>query len=146
LDVAALIAAMERFGVPDAVMDEVSTVVHNNAISTLSDVTDRLIAKGVSVANANRVKNALLPPASGASESIVTSSQSAASWLSSPAAVSWFARERLFDWVGISHDCFAGVGSLFDAVNRRTSCTCCTWSPSGSSCEELFSLDCLGWC
>jgi hypothetical protein len=63
LDVAALIAAMERFGVPDAVVDEVSTAVHNKTISTLSDVTDRLIAKGVSVANANRVKIALFPPA-----------------------------------------------------------------------------------
>jgi hypothetical protein len=85
LDVAALIVAMERFGVPDAVVDEVD----RNPTLPIDDVVTMLKSKGVSVANANRVKIALLPPTSGASgSSIVTSSQSAASGLSSPAAVS----------------------------------------------------------
>jgi hypothetical protein len=94
LDVAALIAAMERFGVPDAVIDEVSTAVDQNPSLPIDYVVTVLKSKGVSVANANRVKNALLPPALGASDSsAVTSSQSDASGLSSPAAVSWLAVE-----------------------------------------------------
>jgi hypothetical protein len=94
LDVAALIVAMERFGVPDAVVDEVSTAVDRNPTLPIDDVVTMLKSKGVSVANANRVKIALFPPASGASgSSAVTSSQSAASGLSSPAAVSWLAVE-----------------------------------------------------
>jgi hypothetical protein len=94
LDVAALIVAMERFGVPDAVIDEVSTAVDRNPTLPIDDVVTMLKSKGVSVANANRVKIALLPPASGASgSSTVTSSQSAASGLSSPAAVSRLAVE-----------------------------------------------------
>jgi hypothetical protein len=105
LDVAALIVAMERFGVPDPVIDEVSTAADRNPTLPIDDVVTMLKSKGVSVANANRVKIALLPPASEASgSSIVTSSQSAASALSSPAAVSLVGLWRSLDWVGISND------------------------------------------
>jgi hypothetical protein len=60
LDVAARVPAMERFGVPEPVIDEVSSSVYNKSIPSCSDATGRLIAKGTSVANANRVQNALL--------------------------------------------------------------------------------------
>jgi hypothetical protein len=85
---------MERFGVPDPVMDEVSTAVDRNPALPIDDVVTMLKFKGISVLNVNRIKNALFPPASGASgSSAVTSSQSAASGLSSPAAVSRLAVE-----------------------------------------------------
>jgi hypothetical protein len=67
LDISALIAAMERFEVPEAVMEDVSAAVHANVIGTPSDVCERLIDKGTSVVSANRIKDALLAPVSGRS-------------------------------------------------------------------------------
>jgi predicted xylose isomerase-like sugar epimerase len=83
LDVAALIAAMERFGVAETVMDEVSTAVDANPGMPIADVVALLKAKGVSVMNANRIKNAMVPPST--SSLPMASSQSAA--LSSQPAV-----------------------------------------------------------
>lgn len=79
IDVSSVLAAMEKFSVPDSVIDDVVSAVHSGSIASLDAVVDALISKGVSVANANRVKNMMLPPvapglSSGSSQSAAISS------------------------------------------------------------------------
>jgi hypothetical protein len=55
---------MEKYTVPEVVVDKVSAAIHGRELTTSDSVVDRLISLGVSVTDANRVKNVVFPPPS----------------------------------------------------------------------------------
>jgi hypothetical protein len=81
LDIDAIVAAMEKFHVSEAVMDVVTAAVDARPAMTLSDVGDLLKANGVSQTNVSRIKNAVsssLTPTTAASASDVLQSSASA--------------------------------------------------------------------
>jgi hypothetical protein len=67
LDLDALVAAMERYRVPETVVDLVDAAVEARPTISCGDILDLLKANGVSAVTVSRIKNAMTPPTTSSS-------------------------------------------------------------------------------
>jgi hypothetical protein len=67
LDLDALVAAMERYRVPETVVDLVDAAVETRPTISCGDILDLLKANGVSAVTVSRIKNAMVPPLTSSS-------------------------------------------------------------------------------